>query len=311
MTDALSFSLSLLDPVFFFICFPFNCYNIVTITNFVKCKQLLSYLPQSIKEPFNAKVSRGFKTYDGMSTLALKTILKTYTWSPILWKDGQRLEKNFIRARFAALDFENPEVSMDSVLNDYSDSWHILGTTRNHQKWKGDQAPCDRFRLLLRFENAISDLQEFKYNMKCLAESKGADEKCVDGARILFPCTEIVSVLSEDGVFDEPVRSAPLPEAVQARREVYVDRAAFHNSYGRLSSFCMRWLSNEIPEGIRNNTCMRLGCDLYRANVPYEEAVQKILASPTYRDRELSHSLIDEIYGAVRNGYNAAEKAAR
>lgn len=271
---------------------------------------MLSYLPASLKDPFNKYVSTGFVVYDGDETLVLRKILRNFTWSPIVWQNGTRGGKNFICAHYLGLDFENPQVTVADMLQQFSDSWHILGLTRNHQKQKGQDKPCDRFRLLLKFERPITCFREYQYNMELHTSFLGADESGTDGARMFFPCSEIVSVNSE-GEY-EWIRDAPSEEEEKAKIANAEKRGDFERSSytGALSRYALRWIMNVIPEGDRNNTCLRLGCEFYRAGYESEYAMEKILASPTYAGTHLSEELINEIQSAVRNGYRLAERSA-
>lgn len=267
---------------------------------------MLSYSRRSTKRSNDAKIRHGFKVYEKESPLIFKCIMQKFIWSPIIWQAGIRAEKNFSFSYYAALDFENPEVSIDNIQKSFCDSWHILGTTRNHQKVKGDDPAIDRFRLLLKWEEPIFCIRQYRSNVRRLAARYGADLACIDGARLFFPCKEIVS--SDTNGYLEEVWATPDEEDIEQRREAYLRYAAKNNRIGLMSSYAMRWLANEIPYHQRNNTCLRLGCDLYRAGIEYEECLRRILASPTYQGREISDSLLNEIQRAVSNGYRLAAR---
>lgn len=272
---------------------------------------MLSYLPSSLRYPYKLDVSSGFKVYDGSSVLAIKQILLNYTWSPIVWNTGYRLGENFICAHYLGLDFENPDVSMDSIINTYCDSWHIIGTTKSHQKRKKDKPPMDRFRVLLRFERPITDLNEYKHNVTYHIKHHGADESGNDGARMFHKCTDIVSAMCGDDLYDEPVREAPLQQEIDQAIEKRIAKAEFHNSYGRMSTFSRRWLLNVIPEGKRSVTVFLLGKELCRAGLECEESINRILRSPTYAGREIAPEVLRKIREQVIAGYKAVEKELR
>lgn len=269
---------------------------------------MLSFYPASISDPYNPKVSEGFEVCSDRYNL--KFIFTRYLWSPIIWKGGHRRQANFLCAHYVGLDFENPDVSIEEIERKYQDSWHLLGTTRNHQKAKGTNPPMDRFRLLLKLERPITDLEEYKYNMKKLVYENGADAACVDGARAFQPCTELFWYNTADKLSLVSVMKGPTPEEIKARIEAAKARIALQQrAYaGSLPRYAQQWLMNEIPMGERNRACFKLGCMLYRSGMSYEDALEKILASPTYAGTALSSDLLIEIKRAVRSGYDAASR---
>ncbi len=264
---------------------------------------MLSYLPDSLTNPYKNDIGPGFQTYDGYDVLTIRKIMRNFTWSPIVWRDGHRLKANFLSARYLAFDFENEDVTIADTINSHCDMWHILGTTRSHQQQKGDQHPIDRFRLLLRFDRVITDLAEYEYNVRFHVKRLGSDLSRCDGASMFFKCTDIVSCNVGDGMMDEEVRQ--IEHSVAEKTQSHIKRAEFHNSYGRMSSFCARWLMNEIPVGSRSVYCFRLGKELCRAGLEYDDSVRRILASPTYRDKALDSKLLNKIRKQVEDGYKA------
>lgn len=267
---------------------------------------MLSYFPNSLKNPYQSNIGAGFKVYEGSSILAIKTIVQQYTWSPIIWRDGYRKASNFICAHYLGLDFENPEVSIDDIERSYCDTWHIIGTTKSHQKQKGDQEPCDRFRLVLRLERPITSLEEYKYNTTTHIERLGADPSGNDGARIFHKCSDIIWVLTDPDLFDEPV--LPMPEKPSVpKSEIYAAKAKYHHSYGRMTTYARTWLLNEIPIGQRSVTVFILGKELCRAGLTYEDSINRILASPTYSGRQIDPDILRKIYEQVSAGFKAIE----
>ncbi len=169
---------------------------------------MLSYLPDSLKEPLKRNVASGFISYKGESTFAIKKIMTTYTWSPIVFKNAYRHENNFLSAEYIALDFDEG-VTIEETVRAYCDTWHIVGTTKSHQQWKGEKPPCDRFRLLLKADKVTTDLRQYKHTMKHFVNNHNADKKCFDGARYFFPCAEIVSEFFDEDCFYEEWKEPP------------------------------------------------------------------------------------------------------
>lgn len=243
----------------------------------------------------------------------MQTVMKVFTWSPIIWKGGERKEKNFQTAHYVGLDFENPEVTVEGFVRSIEDCWHIVGTTRNHQKEKDGHPPVDRFRALLKFEQPITDVHDYRDTVTRLIDRHGADESCCDGARLFFPCRDIVSVQTDVDLYLEPVfkASEDAKKELELMKERHRENAAFHNSNGRLSTFCRKWLLNEIPQGKRSVTCFALGKDFCMAGIDYEDAVYRILCSPTYANQNLPDEILKKIRSQVYYGYRAVYKEMR
>lgn len=142
----------------------------------------------------HAKRCKHFKSSESLNLPALADAMTRWTWSPIIWKSGVRLSSNFEYSDCVVLDFDSPEVSMASTLeNKLADYIHIVGTTKSHQVPK-DGITCDRFRVLLALDRRITDAREYQHTLTKLIEEYGADPACSDPARFFWPCTKIVNL---------------------------------------------------------------------------------------------------------------------
>ena len=147
-------------------------------------------------------------------------------WSPCIWRGGRRKEQNFIVAEWGALDFDDGKYTLAQAKEDWNGRIHVVGTTKSHQISKSGKEPCDRFRILFPWEAPIRDVRLYRYNMRGLIEKFGADEKCIDGARFYWPCSEIVS-LSANGL-PVPVKSNVDPRfEVPQTRESYIKQLQY------------------------------------------------------------------------------------
>lgn len=140
-----------------------------------------------------SQYSTGFSELRNMSMLA--EIVTTCVWSPIVWEQGARNSKHFAHASFMVLDFDEPgDESMADVNNALSDHKRIIALTKSHMKQKNGVI-CERYRLVIPFNNVITDLNLYKHNMDCaLKKYPWADQACKDGARFFYPCSKIVYV---------------------------------------------------------------------------------------------------------------------
>jgi hypothetical protein len=188
--------------------------------------------------------------------------------------------------------------AINEVFPDYK---CIIGTTRNHAKMKGGIS-CDRFRVVIPFTERITSLRVFRYNMwLALQEHELADQACKDGARFYYPCYRIRH-FETDGELWEVQQKVP-----SWFDSPHLDVTNFKEP---LSAYATLLLVNPIPVGERNTACYRLGKDFCKAGYSLNDAVDKVIASPTYGGR-VSDTLKREIYNALRSGYRKVMRANR
>ncbi len=240
-----------------------------------------------------SRYARGFSTADVSDMNRLAKCVATYTWSHCVWRDGRRLQANYISSDTLGLDFDC-SMPLAQALNVFCDSAHVIGLTRNHQREKAGVIG-DRFRVLLKLDRRITDLATIRATSRHYIERWEADGQCVDGARLFFPCKEIVSV-NEDGEAWEVIE----PKAGAA--VVYQPRPV---EEGELSPFAISFLRAEIPDGMRNSYCHRFAKDLARAGFGPSQIFDMIAGSPTYRGCRMPPDLAQEITQAI----GSAERA--
>lgn len=204
---------------------------------------------------------------------SLESVMSQHVWSAIVWENGDRAELNFRGASFAVLDFDTPEMPLREALNTFSDSCHIIGTTKSHQKEKNGVI-CDRYRVVLPFTQEITDLAQYRFNMR-LFYNKYPCDKCIDGARYFFPCTEIVSVVS-DGYKQD---------VIEGREEqpvsIYTEEWAKAGAMPAMVNHARQIL---IPPGKRNTYFYGLAKDLVRCGYSDEQILKVFRHSKTYKD---------------------------
>jgi len=121
------------------------------------------------------------------------SLFEKNVWAPALLKDNYRLQENFIQAQLFGIDIDDPGYDLAQALNEWCDSFHIIGTTKNHQKLKRGLV-CDRFRIIGAFEKPITDSAQYVLNIKSI-QSKygGVDTSCQEPARLFYPCAKVLS----------------------------------------------------------------------------------------------------------------------
>ena len=182
----------------------------------------------------------------------LPDIVRSNIWSGCTWKNGYRKGDNFIQNELAVLDFDEPGVTLVEAVRSFCDQWHIIGTTKSHQKEKNGVV-CDRFRIVLRFEHPITNAEQYKQNMGPLIKKWDTDKKCGDAARYFFPCQEIISVnLDEDSYKIEVADYIPPKPRPPSRA----------HTLHHMSSFARAVTTYGAPNGVRNDFAHRCYFDL-------------------------------------------------
>lgn len=241
--------------------------------------------------------SRDWKVLTERDPLFLVNVMKEYVWSPIIWQGGQRQEKSFCYAFFATLDFDDGLMTLEEAKKTFCDLYHVIGTTKSHQKPKGDSPACDRFRVLFRFANMICDSQTYRYNMKRLLDYFPADPQCKDAARFYFPCQEIVQANFEEDSYSQEVFQAPMTFDLLNPRK----HEAFYAE--RFSDY---FLNTEIRVGERNTACYRFAKDQIKLGRTSEKEIYDlIIKSKTYKDLEIPDALAKEISRAIKSAFKS------
>lgn len=228
-------------------------------------------------------------------------LISSTIWSPIVWTNNRRLKANFEFSDYCALDFEHPDVTLTGVKKRFCDSWHILGTTRNHQKQKENNPPMDRFRLVLQWERRITCVKEYEYNTKKLADELQADIAACDGGRVFLPSQYHSHEFGDDLYVEEVL----VPTNTGGNDYKYEQK--YHNA-GILSPFARHALMNVIPVGSRNSTFFKVACELSRLGVSMEEAQNRIVNCPTFRQSEGGRKLentVCQIKRSIKSAYES------
>lgn len=192
-----------------------------------------------------------------LEMIAEKTL--QHVWSPIVWKDGTRGQKNFIHSYYMVLDFDDGSPTLAEAIKKYGHYQHIIATTKSHQKPKGKKGPCDRFRLIVPFLNPIEDRTHYAYNMSIIARKSGADTSAADCSRIFQPSIKIESMKTQ-GIC---ATIRPIPKEKPTKRNVSWWN---HPVTGRLRSTTIAFLESGqlFHNNERNNTLYRVALDLLR-----------------------------------------------
>lgn len=230
-------------------------------------------------------------------------------WSPILWKDNYRAKANFESCRLAVFDFDNGVWGLEDALTFAKEIElaYLIGTTKSHQKEKKSDSgliapPCDRFRLILKFERPITSLSEYEFNMRQLMQLMPVDISCKDGARFFYPCREIWKSSNQGEKL--PVLQCPPEETLEAKALRNIARAKNYAANSCYPAWVLHALNHSTPEGERHLTAYKLGAFLYHFGKTEEEILSLCMKT------NLADIGLEQLTRAVCNGYGRAEREA-
>jgi hypothetical protein len=255
---------------------------------------MISYHPEMVDAARPSLYAAGFRVADTNKVERLKSGIKDFVWSPIIWRSGHRRQVNFLRADWCVLDFDDGEMSLNEAVKAFCDCIHIIGTTKSHQRGKGGLI-CDRFRVALKWDAPLLDLHLYRWNMHKLIDRYPVDKSCMDGARYFFPCREIISA-ADEGYTQE------IDEDVPSRFESPVDYGAYRDAR-IMPPWTRANLERVIPTGERNITCYQISKDLLALGLPADKVLSLIIQSPTYNGI-VSETVRKEIQDVIKSARN-------
>lgn len=269
---------------------------------------MISFHPEKYDDKKPWQYWKDWKIHPSTSVKSVAEAISRYVWSPIIWEGGHRKEKNFRRADYLVMDFDTPEMTLEEAVNTFSDTIHVIGTTRNHQKEKNGIPACDRFRVAIKFEAPVKDIYTYRHNLSKACDHYPADPQCVDGARFLFPCTRIIS-MSEEG-YKADIYPLPKPlntylEDERKKEEAYKKAFELRAKYGTPPPWVIFSLKEEIPKGQRNKKIYQISKDLFKSGFSMEEVTPMIFGA------NFEGGLDEELKRSIRPTINSAYKASQ
>jgi len=224
-------------------------------------------------------------------------------WSPIVFENNYRLERNFIKTQLCVIDVDEG-IGIDDTCEILQEKklWGIVAPTRSHGKWKKNNPPRDRYRVIMKFELPITNLDLYKQNIGMRLNVFKAD-KLRDGARYFYPSNEIY--YSQDG---NPLKIIQIKQKDQ--RQIILEK-----SFQNKQSVCTRYIYDHykkldahiesfIKDGKyfgagREQSCFVSACRLKELKHSMEDVLMMLKSSPFHR-RDFSEN---EIEKAVRSAF--------
>lgn len=241
----------------------------------------------------------------------LASYVTAHTWSPIIYRENVRQERNFICAWLISLDFDNTVEQVmtlsQAVNNVFCDMRHIIGTTKNHQLPKVTEnatyPPADRFRVILQLPERVTSAEEYLYTFNKSIAHYDADRGAGGLSRLFHPCREIVSI--QDGYFEDYYQeSEQEKERKKTMIEIRKREIAAYRLLGKDPPFIRYILSSAAT--LNRNTFLYPAIRYYAELGMSAEQIEEIISnSNTYikniNDRQWIKGIVSSIKSAVKN----------
>lgn len=156
-----------------------------------------SFSTHPLKDRPNTHYAKGYWPRHVSSVTELADVIASHCWIGCVFKDGYKVNDNFIFSDLAVFDFDKPLFTLNDALNFFARYTHVIGTSKSHGIWKGNEAPCDRFRVVVPWERRIVTQRDYDFSTKAVGSPLHADPKAFKASQFFRPC-KIVSV-KEDG----------------------------------------------------------------------------------------------------------------
>lgn len=225
-----------------------------------------------------------FQTVHAERIEELSGFVTKHVWSGVIWVAGTREEANFVMAEWAVLDFDEG-MTLEEAYATFDSFRYVIGVTKSHQLVKKksetskEKPACDRFRIALKFQTPIFDLDVYRYNMKTLIHAYGSDPQGYNGAMIWQPCKEIVKVKPE-GNLVPVVEEIPLEETSGHRQEKISEYVAAFKRNKNFPPRVRAFLQGRIEEGEKNKELFYTACTLFNMDWNFERVLTRVRQIP-------------------------------
>ncbi len=221
----------------------------------------------------------------------------TKSWSPIIWKEGQRKTPNFLYSDWGALDCDGT-YPIEQACKDWCDTTSLIVTT------KSDRPESRRYRVIFPWEKRIEDVNQYIFNTDKLVSCYDMDPSGTDGGRWFWPGMNVVQLVPEG--MSQPVLKVPAGHSSIAEKEKKA--AKKYANLGASNIFPQNikmWLAGNYVDGERNTHCYRVGKYLTFWGMCEAEVLDLILRSKLPLDNKYS---MGEAEHAAKNGIRKAKK---
>lgn len=194
-------------------------------------------------------------------------IIKSASWAPGVFKNNYRNTQNFESTLLMVLDVDK-ECSLDNAIRTFSPYRHIIATTKSHQKDKNGLT-CDRFRVLLFLDQAISDSATYYATWFSLFKLfPFIDEQCKDPARFFY-ASPGEPIINNSGLLITPTKPEQLPVTRPKLKTVP------SGDRGKLARSTLSFLLEGAAPGSWNQSLFKAAKDYYEQGYEQEDFIEK------------------------------------
>lgn len=152
-------------------------------------------------------------SYDTFAEFVISTTV--YNTCVATFRDNIRRKENFIQSNLIVFDYDYEECTLEELEDWFSEYNYAVCTTRNHQKWKKTEPPCNRYRLLVPLSEPVPNTASYAATYDELSKILvPAQDKCMrNGVQYMRAHREFVGG-QDDKVNFKPIIVAQPKETV-------------------------------------------------------------------------------------------------
>lgn len=163
-----------------------------------------------IKLSISNDITKFFKSVE-VPFKNLGNITSNYNYSSSSYKDGYRKKSNVISiGNVIIFDFDDGSITIDEMEKylKKNNVTAIIATTKSHQMEKNGKPKCDRYRLLIPFDEELKiDVSDYSLFYQFMSEilriEKAIDPACKDSSRFYYPSkNQLVKYVETGTIFN-------------------------------------------------------------------------------------------------------------
>ena len=226
--------------------------------------------------------------------------IQLWNWAPSIFKASKRSNKEFVSCEYLVLDVDDG-CTLDEAQEQFKDYKHIIATSKSHQRSKNGEEPRDRFRVILFFDQPITDIDNYYYNWQLAYEKwRFIDEQCKDPARFYYPSPEIISTKT-DGQLIEVQEGKIFQIQPEIQPEAREDK-------GKLTRRTLEFLVDGAEPGRWHHEFYYAASQLREQGYSFEEAKYRLTKITGYLDDRHDIKTLTDVYTQPARKYEYVPK---
>jgi hypothetical protein len=191
----------------------------------------------------------------------LGKLVTKYAWSNCLYAGQYRKEKFFSGSCFCVLDIDDG-LTKKEAKERLGSLTYLLGPTKSDGIPKNGKPACDRFRVIIPWEEPIYRLDIYKYNMRKVISEFSGDSQTSDGGRVWQPCAKVETIKSS-GTHLPVIYDIPLEDTNEYKQKRMSEIFDYRKKSKTLSARAKDFLQGHHIKGEMNNHLFSVACELF------------------------------------------------